>query len=97
MFKIWCRLNKWTKKLTKKKKKKKKKKFVLKVIAFEARGGKYSQSQTGYLSSAVNVLTNTPKISHTDKGDIFEIISLQKDEKYDKKIIIDILQVFGTL
>ena len=43
------------------------------------------------------MLTNTPKISHTDKGDIFEIISLQKDEKYDKKIIIDILEVFGTL
>ena len=96
MFKIWCRLNKWTKKLTKKKKKKKKK------IRFQGHciwsgGGKFSQSQTGYWSSAVNVLTNTPKISHTDKGDIFEIISLQKDEKYDKKIIIDILQVFGTL
>ena len=83
--------------IDKKKKKKEKKKFVFKVIAFEAGGSKFSQSQTGYLSSAVNVLTNTPKISHTNKGDIFEIISLQKDEKDDKKIIIDILQVFGTL
>ena len=81
----------------KKKKKKKKKKISFKVHCIWNGGGKFSQSQTGYLSLAVNVLTNTPKISHTDKGDIFEIISLQKDEKYDKKIIIDILQVFGTL
>ena len=96
MFKIWCRLNKWTKKLTKKKKKKKKK-ISFKGHCIWSGGGKLTQSQKGYWSSAVNVLTNTPKISHTDKGDIFEIISLQKDEKYDKKIIIDILQVFGTL
>ena len=79
------------------KKKKKKKKISFQGHWIWSGGGKFSQSQTGYWSSAVNVLTNTPKISHTDKGDIFEIISLQKDEKYDKKIIIDILQVFGTL
>ena len=77
--------------------KKKKNSFSRCIWSIWSGGGKFSQSQTGYWSSAVNVLTNTPKISHTDKGDIFEIISLQKDEKYDKKIIIDILQVFGTL
>ena len=31
--------------------------------------------------SAVNVLTNTPKISNFAKGEILEIISPQSDEK----------------
>ena len=36
---------------------------------------------TWYLSLAVNVLTNTPKISHITKGYIFQIGSPWSDEK----------------
>ena len=41
----------------------------------------FSQSRTGYLSSAVNVLTKTLKISNFTNGDVFEIISYESDEK----------------
>ena len=40
---------------------------------------KFLQSLTGYLSLPVNVLTNNPKISNSNKGDIFQIISPQRD------------------
>ena len=41
----------------------------------------FSEYRTGYLSSAVNVLTNTPKITIFNKGDIFQVISPQSDQK----------------
>ena len=45
------------------------------------RNCKFPQSWKGYLSSAVNVLTNTPKISKFNKGDIFQLISAQSNQK----------------
>ena len=43
--------------------------------------GKFSQSRTVYLSLAVNVLTNSPKMSNFYKENLFQIISAQSDEK----------------
>ena len=43
--------------------------------------GKFSQSWTGYLSYAVNVLKNNPKISPNTSGDIFQIDFRENDEK----------------
>ena len=48
------------------------------------RNGKLSQSRTGYLSSTVNVLTNTRKISNITKGEIFWISFLHRNRKYNK-------------
>ena len=42
---------------------------------------KFSQYQTGYFSLAVNVLGNTPKISHITEGDVFQIRFSLSDEK----------------
>ena len=41
----------------------------------------FSPSRTGYLSSAVSVLRNTPKNWHITKGDIFQIKFSQSNEK----------------
>ena len=43
--------------------------------------GKFSQSWTRYLSSAVNVLTNTPKTSPITRGDISQINAHENEEK----------------
>ena len=59
--------------------------------------GKFSQSSTGYLPSAVNVLTNTTRISPITRGDIFQINFPQNDEKHDKIAVMDISQGSGTL
>ena len=67
-------------KIPKKEQKIEKKGFRSKDTLWE-RNGKFSQSPTGYLSSAVNVLTNSPKISNFNKGDIFQIVSSLNDEK----------------
>ena len=40
-----------------------------------------TQSRTRYLSLAVNVLRNTPKIEHITKGDIFQVSVSHSDEK----------------
>ena len=58
---------------------------------------KFLQSWTGYSASAVNVLTNTPKISPKTTGDIFQINFPENDEKHDKSALTEISQVFGTL
>ena len=42
---------------------------------------KFSQSQTGYLSFAINMLPSNPKISHITKGNILQIRFLQNAEK----------------
>ena len=49
------------------------------------------------MPSAINVLTNTPKISPHPRGDIFQIKFSENGEKNDKNTLIEILQVFGTL
>ena len=58
---------------------------------------KFSQSWTGYLPSAVNVLTNTPKISSVTRETFFESTSLRMMKKHDKSALMEISQVFGTL
>ena len=58
---------------------------------------KFSQFQRGYLPFGVNVLTDTPKISHITKGNIFQIRFPQRDGKDDKIALMQILQVFGTI
>ena len=73
MFRIWCRLQKWNKKIEK-------------VVGFKDNciwigHDKFTQSRIGYLSLAVNVLRNTPKIEHITKGDIFKIKVSQSDER----------------
>ena len=44
---------------------------------------------------AVNVLTNTPKISSNTMGDIFQINFPQKDEKYYKTALMGISKVIA--
>ena len=58
---------------------------------------KFSESWTGYLPSAVNVLTNTPKFSTETREDTFGINFPQNDEKHEKSALMEIWQVFGTL
>ena len=58
---------------------------------------KFSQSWTGYLPSAVNVLTNNPKISLNTRRDTFEINFPNNNEKHYESALMEILQVFGTL
>ena len=43
------------------------------------------------------MLTDTPKISHITKGNIFQIRFPQRDGKDDKIALMQILQVFGTI
>ena len=54
--------------------------FVFKIIGVES-GTANPENPKGQLSSAVNVLTNTPKISNFNKGDILQIIFPQSDQK----------------
>ena len=63
MFKIWCKFQKQNKNAEK----------VFRFLDNCPWIGRsnLSQSQTRYLSSEVNVLTNTPKISHITKWNIF--------------------------
>ena len=73
MVKIWCRFHKLNKNSEK-------------VFPFEGkciwiRSDKFPQSWIGYLTLAVNVLTNTPKIGRINMGDIFQINFTQNDEK----------------
>ena len=58
---------------------------------------KFSGLGKEYLSSAVNVLTSSPNISHITKRDISQPNFPQSDEKYDKSAIIQISAVFETL
>ena len=60
------------------------------------RNFKFSQSQKGYLSWAVNVLKNSPNISNFNKGDIFQVFLFRVIQKYDKSALMRISKVFGT-
>ena len=73
MFKMWCRFQKWTKKSEK-------------TVRFKDNciwmgDDIFTQSWTGYLSLAVNVLRNTPKNLDITKGDIFKMRVSHGDEK----------------
>ena len=63
-------------KIPKKEQKIEKKFFAVKITAFEQRTANPHNAE-----QAVNVLTNTPKISNFNKGDIFRIIYSKSDEK----------------
>ena len=47
-------------------------------------------TETEYLSSGVNMLTNSLKISDTTKTEFFELISFQSDQKNDKNTAVQI-------
>ena len=73
MFKFWFRFQKWNEKL--------RKTFCFSDHCNWIGGGKFSQSQTRYLPSALNVLINTPNFSRNTRGDIFQIDFPESDEK----------------
>ena len=49
------------------------------------------------MSSGVNMLTNSVKISDTTKTNFSELISFQSDQKDDKNTAVEIDAVFRTL
>ena len=73
MFKIWSRFHKWNEKL--------RKIFRFYNNCLWIGNCKWSQSGTEYLSSAVNVLTNNPRISKFNNGDIFRVIFPLSNQK----------------
>ena len=46
------------------------------------------------MSSGVNMLTKCVKISDKNKTETFELISFQRDQKYDQKSAVQIQAVF---
>ena len=42
------------------------------------------------------MLTDSPKISHITNRDIFQVTFPQRDEKYDKRGVMQISRMFGT-
>ena len=49
------------------------------------------------MSSGVNMLTNSLKVSDTTKTQFFEVIFSQSDRKYEKSTAVQIYAVFQTL
>ena len=58
---------------------------------------KLSLSRKEYLSSAVNVLTNSPEISDINMRDIFPLISLRIMGKYNKGAFFQVSAVFDNM
>ena len=56
---------------------------------------KVSLLRTGYLKSASNVLTRSPKIWHVNKRDFFRLNWLAVINNYDKSAVMLILAVLG--
>ena len=71
--------------------------FAFQIIVFECGCGKFLLLQREYLSSAVILLTNSPKGSHITNRYTFKLNFSQSDEKYEKNITTKISQVFGTV
>ena len=84
-FKIWFRIQKGNKKLRER------------DFGFWYKGYLPSAGRQGYLRSAVNVLTSTPTTSPNTRGDIFQINFPEDDGKHDKRLLMEIREVFGTL
>ena len=59
--------------------------FNLEIIAFELVALNTRFTETEYLSSGVNMLTNSLKISDTTKTEFFELIFFQSDQKIWQK------------
>ena len=47
--------------------------------------------------SGVNALTNSPKILHITKRDVFRLDLFHSDQKYDKDADVETSIVFGTV
>ena len=75
--------------------KKSKKVFYFSYNCICIGSGKFSQSWTGYLSSTINMLTNTSKISPNTRGDTFQINFNENDEKHDKWPLMEISKHLG--
>ena len=56
--------------------------------------GKLSLLQRKYLSSGVNMLTNSLKILDITNRDIFKLNFPQRNEEYDRSAVMQISQVF---
>ena len=72
---------------------------VFSKIAFElvvAHSYFYQENPRKYLSLTVNVLTNSPKISHITNANSNSIFP-RVMKKYDKSAAVQIQAVFGTL
>ena len=52
--------------------------------------GKFSLLQKEYLSSSINALTNSPKISDITKRDFWNLSFLKVMKKYDKSTVLQI-------
>ena len=59
--------------------------FNLEIIAFELVALNTRFTETEYLSSGVNMLTNSLKISDTTKREFFELMFFQSDQKIWQK------------
>ena len=88
MFKIWFKFQKWNKISEKA--------FCFKDNCIWIGAGKFSQSGTGYLSLAVNVLGNSHKIQHITEGDISKSGFPRMMKKDEKSAPMLLLQKFGT-
>ena len=77
IFKMWCRFQKRNKEF--------RKSFFFSYNSIWIRSCKFSQSWTGYLASAVNLLTNNTLTSPNTKWDIFGINFPENDEKTTEK------------
>ena len=72
--------------------------FNLEIIAFELVALNTRFTETEYLSSGVNMLTNSLKISDTTKKEFLELIFFQSDQKnWQKYCRIDFCSVSEPL
>ena len=72
--------------------------FHLEIYAFELVALKTPLTDREYLSSGVNMLTNSLKISDTTKREFFELIIFQSNEKIRQKYCrADLWSVSDTL
>ena len=71
-----------------------KKLFVFEIIASRIGCVKLSLLRREYLSSAVNVLTNSYKALHLTKTDFFHSIAFQMISKYGSSAVVQIATVF---
>ena len=69
--------------------------FYFSYNSFRIGSGIFSKSWTGYLSSAINMLTNTSKIPPNSRGDIFQLNFNENGEKHGKRPLMKISKHFG--
>ena len=72
--------------------------FGLEIIAFEYVALKIAFTEAEYLSSGLNMLINSLKISDTTKTEFFELISFQIDyKKWQKYSLADLSSLSNPL